>query len=83
MSKFLLSFALLAVFALAFTQAKSIQEEEKPVEEVLLNDEALEEPQIQPRLSCQVGGDGACTLHCMHLGRKFGYCRNGTCYCRR
>lgn len=82
MSKLLLSFVILAVFAVAFTQAENIPDDE-PIVEVALSDEALEQPQVNLRLSCQVGGNGACTLHCRHMGRKFGYCRNGTCYCRR
>lgn len=82
MSKLLLSFLFVAILALTLTQAKNIPED-NPVIEAALSEGALEGPVPKLRLSCQVGNDGACTLHCRYLGRKFGYCRNGTCYCRR
>lgn len=74
MSKVILTIVLFALVTFAFVHA-----EQDDINEVVESDEV----QIMPRISCQLGGEGACVIHCIHMGRKSGYCRSGICNCIR
>lgn len=83
MSKLVLSIALFALVAFAFVHASGDIKAEAGDDPALLNEVVPDDIQITPRISCQLGGEGACVIRCIRMGRKSGYCRSGICYCTR